>query len=186
MKCTECGGTLTKSVGDHLYVESGLDNVILRNVTKYECESCGAKSVSIERMAQLHRLLAHIIATKPARLVPAEVRFIRDHLELSNKDFATLMGVTEGQASRWTSSEPIGVPAERFLRMIATLGPIVISADTLGVSKAEIRKPKESELLEDVRATLRALPSKDEPVKEVPVRVRRTANDWKPEQVASA
>jgi DNA-binding transcriptional regulator YiaG len=183
MKCTECGNAMTKSVGDHVYRESGMDHVILRNVVKYDCESCGAKRVQIERMAQLHRLLAHIIATKPARLLPSEVRFIRDHLELSNRDFAMVMGVSETQASRWTSSEPIGVPAERFLRMLATMGPIVLAA---GASSVTLGRIKDNEFVADVRATLGALPSKDEPVKEMPVRIRRTANDWKAEPLVAA
>src|SRR5262245_38491563 len=116
MKCTECGNKMTRSVVDHVYRESGLDNVILHGVTKYTCESCGAERVQIPHMGPLHRAIAQAIAHKPARLVPAEVRFLRDHLDLSNKEFAALMGVSPEQASRWTSSEPIGVPAERFLR----------------------------------------------------------------------
>ena len=179
MKCTECGNAMTKSVGDHVYRESGMEHVILRNVIKYDCESCGAKRVNIPAIAQLHRLLAHIIATKPARLIPSEVRFIRDHLELSNKDFAILMGVSETQASRWTSSEPIGVPAERFLRMLATMGPIVLAA---GAPTVTLGKIKDDEFVADVRSTLANLPSKDEPIKELPIKIRRNSTDWRHEQ----
>lgn len=181
MKCTECGHSLTKSVSDHKYLESGMDHVVLRNVPHYDCAKCGHHSVVIERMAQLHRLLAHIIATKPARLIPSEVRFIRDHLELTNRDFAIVMGVSETQASRWTSSEPIGVPAERFLRMLATIGPIVVTQ----APRVELGVVSETELVADMRATLGSLPSKDEPARELPVRIRRTASDWKQEQSAS-
>jgi DNA-binding transcriptional regulator YiaG len=169
---------MTKSVGDHVYRESGMDHVILRNITKYHCDNCGAKNIQIVAMAQLHRLLAELIARKPARLLPSEVRFIRDHLELSNKDFAILMGVTETQTSRWTSSEPIGVPAERFLRMLATIGPVVLASRD---ASAVLSKLKEGEFIADVAETLHRLPSKDEPVKEVPIKVRRSNSDWKPE-----
>lgn len=183
MKCTECGNAMTKSVGDHVYLESGMEHVVLQNVTKYECESCGAKRVTIPAIAQLHRLLAHVIATKPARLIPSEVRFIRDHLELSNKDFAILMGVSETQASRWTTSEPIGVPAERFLRILATMGPIVLVAGTPSVTLGKIN---DGEFISDVRSTLAHLPSKDEPARELPLRVRRNSADWKLEPQATA
>jgi DNA-binding transcriptional regulator YdaS (Cro superfamily) len=111
------------------------------------------------------------------------VRFIRDHLELSNKDFAILMGVSETQASRWTSSEPIGVPAERFLRMLATMGPVVLAAGTPSVTLGKI---KDAELVSDVRSTLANLPSKDEPAKELPFRVRRNSAGWKIELQATA
>ena len=182
MKCTECGNAMTKSIGDHRYRESGMEHVILHNVTRYECESCGAKRVNIPAIAQLHRLLAQIISTKPARLIPSEVRFIRDHLELSNKDFAILMGVSETQASRWTSSEPIGVPAERFLRMLATMGPLVLAG---GAPHVALGKVKEEELVSDIRSTLASLPSKDEPAKELPLRVRRNSGDWKVDHQAA-
>src|SRR5215216_60908 len=104
MKCIECGNAMTKTVGDHLYIESGLDNVVLHNITKLHCESCGAKRLQIAAMGKLHNAIALAIASKPARLEPQEVRFLRDHLELSNKDFAELMGVSEHQASRWVST----------------------------------------------------------------------------------
>jgi len=55
------------------------------------------------------------------------VRFVRDHLGLSNTQFAELMGVTPTQSSRWTNSEAIGLPAERFLRVLATLGPDLLN-----------------------------------------------------------
>jgi len=80
-------------------------------------------------MGPLHRAIAHAIAIKPTRLMPKEVRFLRDHLDLGNKEFAELMGVSPEQASRWTS-DPIGVPAERLLRLIAVMGPDTIAART--------------------------------------------------------
>jgi DNA-binding transcriptional regulator YiaG len=176
MKCTECGNAMTKSIGDHVYRESGMEHVLLKGVTKYGCESCGAKRIQIVAIGQLHHLLAEIIAKKPARLVPSEVRFIRDHLELSNRDFAVLMGVTEAQASRWTNSESMGVPAERFLRVLAILGPETIAQRNL--PQVEMVSMSTTKGLIE---TLGHLPSKDEPVANVPINIRRSSSDWKSE-----
>jgi putative zinc finger/helix-turn-helix YgiT family protein len=176
MKCTECGNAMTKSVGQHHYTESGLDNVILHSVTKYECESCGAKRVVIPAVAQLHRTIARELARKPARLVPAEVAFLRDHLELSNKEFADLMGVSPEHASRWTSSDQIGVPAERFLRMLAVLGPEAVAQRKARSTLKEQLEVNVGEIVE----TLGYLPSRDEPVREVSIGLRRAgAAGWK-------
>lgn len=176
MKCTECGNAMTKSIGDHLYTESGLDNVILHGIAKYECESCGAKRVVISAVAQLHRTIARELARKPARLVPAEVAFLRDHLDLSNKEFADLMGVSPEHASRWTSSDQIGVPAERFLRMLAVIGPEAIA---LRKKRPTIKEQFEIDVGELVE-TLGDLPSKDEPVRAVAIGLRRAgATGWK-------
>lgn len=176
MKCTECGNAMTKSIGDHLYTESGLDNVILHGITKYECERCGAKRVVIPAIAQLHRTIARELARKPARLLPAEVAFLRDHLELSNKEFADLMGVSPEHASRWTSSDQIGVPAERFLRMLAIFGPEAIARRK---QRPTIKEQFEIDVREIVE-TLGELPSKDAPVREVSIGLRRAgAAGWK-------
>ncbi len=176
MKCNECGNAMVKSVGDHHYTESGLDNVILHGVTKYECARCGARRVVIPAVAQLHRTIARELARKPARLVPAEVAFLRDHLELSNREFAELMGVSPEQASRWTTSDQIGVPAERFLRMLAVLGPEAIA-------QRKKRPSIRDQFVIDVGAivvTLGDLPSRDEPVREVSIGLRRGgAAGWK-------
>jgi DNA-binding transcriptional regulator YiaG len=172
---------MTRSIGDHVYRESGMDHVLLKGVTKYSCKSCGAKRIQIVAIGQLHRLLAEIIAKKPARLLPSEVRFIRDHLELSNRDFAMLMGVTEAQASRWTNSESMGVPAERFLRILAILGPETIAQRNL--PQVEMSSTLATKGLIE---TLGHLPSKDEPVANVPINIRRSSSDWRPEPLPVA
>lgn len=176
MKCTECSNTMTKSIGDHHYTECGLDNVILHGITLLECESCGAKRAVIPAMAQLHRAIARALARKPARLVPAEVAYLRDHLDLSNKEFAELMGVSPEHTSRWASSEPIGVPAERFLRMLAIIGP-----DAVAVRK---KRPSIDEQFEidvaELVGALGTLPPRDAPAREVPIGLRRAGSaGWK-------
>ncbi|HEX8114146.1 MAG TPA: YgiT-type zinc finger protein [Kofleriaceae bacterium] len=185
MKCTECGNKMTRSVVDHVYRESGLDNVILHGITRYRCESCGAERVQIPNMGPLHRAIARAIAHKPARLVPAEVRFLRDHLELSNKDFAALMGVTPEQASRWTSSEPIGVPAERFLRTLALLGPGVVSLDQ-GDDREDDSLPDPELSPSLFKALLRELPPPSTAPREVPIDLRRAPSGWKLEAHAAS
>ncbi len=182
MKCTECGSAMTKTTGDHLYTESGLDNVTLRNTTKYDCSKCGAKRVNILAMAQLHKAIAIALANKPSRLRSIEVKYLRDYLDLSNKDFAELMGVTEGQASRWTTTEQIGVPAERLLRMFVTLGPEVMAARaaTTGEQKAVELHP---ELVLKVLAALRT--ATDEAARTTPIHVRREKDAWRSEVATS-
>lgn len=88
------------------------------------------------------------------------------------------MGVTDAQASRWTSSEPIGVPAERFLRILAVLGPVALAQRNLPEAKALPTKG----LIE----TLGHLPSKDEPVMKVEIKVRRNSTDWRSEPLPAA
>jgi putative zinc finger/helix-turn-helix YgiT family protein len=184
MKCTECGNVMTKSVGDHVYRESGLDNVTLRNVTTYACESCGAKRVLIPNMGPLHRAIALALADKPARLLPQEVRFIRDHLGLSNKQFAEIMGVRPEQSSRWVGEDPIGIPAERFLRVLATMGPELVASpedDAEHVEKSSVPAPQLEEVTRELRGMLAHLPAQSSEAKPVDIRLRRQTSGWSAE-----
>ncbi len=184
MKCTECGNAMAKSVGDHVYRESGMDHVILRNTTTYACESCGAKRVQIVAMAQLHRAIAGALAQKPARLLSSEVRFLRDYLELTNKGFAALMGVTEHQASRWTSTDVMGVPAEHFLRMLATLGPFALASDE--PAEVAIKPPMTEALFRSLGDTIKSFPSRGEGATTLPIKAQRGRSEWNAVVQASA
>jgi DNA-binding transcriptional regulator YiaG len=187
MKCTECGNVLTKSVGDHVYRESGMAHVVLRNTATYTCESCGAKRVQIVAMAQLHRALASVLAQKPARLIPSEVRFLRDYLELTNKGFAALMGVTEHQASRWGGTDPMGVPAEHFLRMLTTLGPIALALVSDEPAEVAALKPPTTEaLFRSLGDTLKSFPSRSAGATTLQIRAQRVRSDWNAVVQASA
>jgi DNA-binding transcriptional regulator YiaG len=191
MKCPECGSTMKKTVGDHVYRESGMDHVILRNLTKYTCPEDGRSFIQIPAVGQLHRVLALAIAGKPARLIPSEVRFIRDHLALSNTQFAELMGVTSTQSSRWTNSEAIGPQAELFLRVLATLGPDVVkpatekpsrtTSETTGMTRAGFAE----EALEKLARVIHRLPPPSAEPKTVKIRFRRSGAGWKQDAAMS-
>lgn len=138
VKCTTCEGVMRASIADRPYLVGGLPHVVLGNVTTHRCPRDGASFVEIERIGQLHRLLAEILANKPARLLPSEVRFLRDHLELSNRDFARVFGVLESQSSRWTSTahpEQMSLAAEHFLRALAPMAPIELETDAEGMTR---------------------------------------------------
>lgn len=197
MKCTECGSTMKKTVGDHVYRESGMDHVVLRNITKYTCPEDGSVFVQIPVIGKLHRALAHAIAEKPARLVPSEVRFLRDHLDLSNTQFADIMGVSPTQSSRWTTSEPIGPQAERFLRVLAVLGPELVkpmdqghppASEPLTMSEENVGETRAyfaEETLGEMSKVIKQLPSLSPEVKSVKIGLRRSNAGWKQDAAMS-
>ncbi len=65
MKCTECGGNLLKSRGDHEY-NAGIKGVTvtLLDIEHLECAKCGRKSFEIQRIGQLHRDLEAAATTR--------------------------------------------------------------------------------------------------------------------------
>jgi DNA-binding transcriptional regulator YiaG len=168
---------MKKTVEDHLYTESGLDNVILRHVTKYVCPEDGSAFVQIPALSQLHRTLALALAEKPARLIPSEVRFLRDHLGLSNTRFAELMAVTPTQSSRWTTTEQIGPQAERFLRVLVALGPERISGGDSACTAEQT--------LGELAQVIDRLPPSSAEAKDVKIGLRRSGAGWKQDATMS-
>lgn len=117
MKCSECGGKLKKTVGDHKYVESGLDNIVLVNIPIYHCQSCKEKEVGIPKIKELHLMIAFLILFKSVRLNGAEARYLRKHLGYTAEDLADKFGVKRVTVARWESEEKsIGLVHDKQLR----------------------------------------------------------------------
>jgi putative transcriptional regulator len=65
------------------------------------------------------------VISRPHRLAPQEIRFLRKWLGWSGQDFAKHFGVTPTTVSRWESvkdSEPMSATADRLLRMSVAHG----------------------------------------------------------------
>jgi putative zinc finger/helix-turn-helix YgiT family protein len=100
------------------YSSCGLP-VTLVNVEVGRCEACGGSEVAIPAIEQLHRLIAHDVATKRERLTPQEIRYLRKWLGHSGADFAAVVGVTPETVSRWENGGlEMALPAERLLRLL--------------------------------------------------------------------
>lgn len=119
MKCIECGSTMTTTRENYRDKESGLPNVILRNIEVRRCRRCGEEEVVIPNMVELHRVIAAGVINKQARLTSPEIRFLRKHLGLTGVSMAELMGVTPETISRWENGKEVpGRTADRLLRML--------------------------------------------------------------------
>jgi DNA-binding transcriptional regulator YiaG len=80
------------------------------------------RAVASPAVEALHQSIASALASKAQRLQPSEVRFLRKHLGLSGRDFASLLRVTPGTVSRWENpkreSGHIGETSELLLRTL--------------------------------------------------------------------
>jgi putative transcriptional regulator len=118
--CRTCNeGETTTTTETHLYVESGLPNVVLHGVNVRRCPKCGAFEVLLPRVTELHRVIANGIIHKLARLSGAEVKFLRKHLGWSGADLADHMGVDPTTVSAWENErKAFGTSSDRLLRLI--------------------------------------------------------------------
>jgi putative transcriptional regulator len=125
--CRTCHEEEMKTTTEnHLYVESGLPNVVLLGVDVRRCPKCGAFEVLLPRVAELYRVIANAVIHKPARLSGAEVKFLRKHLGWSGADFAAHMGVDPTTVSAWENErKTFGTSSDRLLRlMVARQAPV--------------------------------------------------------------
>ena len=126
MTCAQCGKTMTTKRENWRYDASGLPGITLLGVEVSRCKGCGEYEVAIPRIEALHKAIAQALIRKPAKLTPAEIRFLRKHLGWSGVEFGKAIGTTPETVSRWEAgATPMGLQADRLLRlMVAHLQPI--------------------------------------------------------------
>jgi len=100
------------------YTECGLRNIWLRNGYTIR-ETPYGEAVSIHDVEGLHRAIGLYLVDNKPRLNGAEIRFLRKELDLSQRDLADLLGVSEVTLRGWEKGRGrIPKPAERLLRSL--------------------------------------------------------------------
>lgn len=100
------------------YTASGLPDVWLMNGFHREDTPYGP-AVRIEDADGLHLALARAIVTAKKPFAPAELRFLRKLLALSQANLARLLGVSDQTVARWEKGETtFDAAAERLVRFI--------------------------------------------------------------------
>lgn len=153
MTCLTCGASMETQRQNYRYDASGLA-VTLIDVEVSRCSRCGEREVSIPRIEDLHRAIAHEVICKTARLAPHEIRFLRKYLGWSASAFARRMGVEPATVSRWeTGAKPIGSIADRLVRlMVAHMQPTAdYSLEILGQVQDEQDVPVRLDLEADAQ-----------------------------------
>lgn len=119
MKCADCGGKLKTTGSTHRYVESGLPGVVLRGVSVRKCQACDSEEVAIPNLVGLHRCIAATLVARKSALSAVELRFLRQFLGHSSKDFAKTLGVAPETLSRWeNASRDIPPVVDRVVRLL--------------------------------------------------------------------
>ena len=118
MKCPRCKKAMDCRVGEHHYLESGLDDIILGGVEIYSC-SCGEEVVSIPSVPKLHALIGQALIEKGSLLTGSEIRFLRKNVGLTGKRLADIMAVANATISRWESgAQAVSRSHDRLLRLL--------------------------------------------------------------------
>ena len=122
--CTNCGSTARNVRGNYLFRESGLNNVVLKNIEIVKCDECGNEDPIIRKLNDVMRVLALAVIEKPYPLVGEEIRYLRKYLGMGQDAFAALLKSEKAVLSRWENNrEAAGARSDLLIRAIAlTLG----------------------------------------------------------------
>jgi len=150
MYCPICNGEMTETRGDHLYVESGLDNVLLHGIPIFKCGE-GHRLPTIPNVGSLHDAIAQTLIEKRARLAGREVRFLRKHMGLKAVELAKLLGITKQRMSQLENErDVVSNQTDRLIRAAYALKKVEENGDV-------------SRVVTLVRKVLPHIARKDEP-----------------------
>lgn len=107
MKCPKCNSELSrKKVSRYHFLESGLSNVYLGNISVDYCPN--HKEIATPDLPKLQGLLDVIlvdIILNPQLLRGDEIRYLRQSIDSTQAGFAELLGVTSNTVARWEREE---------------------------------------------------------------------------------
>jgi len=140
--------------GDYPFPESGLPNVVLKDIRLLKCPECGNVEPLIHGAKGLMRTLALAVIHKPTPLCGVEIRFLRKHIGWKAIEMAGVLGVDKTTFSKWENDQvPIGPQSDRLLRLIVK-GRIL--AEELHTAAVEaVRKDRFNKLLELINVDYR-------------------------------
>lgn len=100
MKCSECGAEMVVS-HEPLTEEYRGEQITVKGLEYQVCPECGEVSMSLEEADKQAREMARVYASRHAILTPAQIKEIRDRLQLTQKQFETIVGVASPSVCRW-------------------------------------------------------------------------------------
>lgn len=119
MKCEICKNQIkVKEVKTYRDEDSGLPNLVLKNVKVEYCSICSTETPLIPRVLVLLQTVARAIVEKPAPLIGEEIRFLRKNLRIKAQDFAKMIRTKKETLSRWENNEQaIGLQSDLVIRL---------------------------------------------------------------------
>ncbi len=101
------------------YTRCGLPNVYLLNGFDAESDEIGERFVSVKDVAGLHHAIGLHLVSNRKSLSPAEIRFLRRTMDLTQSELGRKLGQSDQTVARWEKGKTeIPGPADRLLRLM--------------------------------------------------------------------
>lgn len=136
----------SEPIGELLhYRECGLDNIWLANGWKVKQTPFG-RGLSISALDELFDALAMHLAEQSSEPSAKELRYLRQHLDMTQMQLGALLGLSEQQVARWEKDQSeIGAPTWRLLRLLVLERagvPIEIESRLKAATSPSDKRPK--------------------------------------------
>jgi DNA-binding transcriptional regulator YiaG len=130
------------------YTACGLDNIYLLNGFKREPID-GEEYVTVEDLDGLWKAIGlHLVTTRKA-LAPKEIRFLRQHMDMTQAELGARLRVSDQTVARWEKDQcDLPGPADLMLRVLFLGSPVA--------------QPEGNELLREIIKLLDELQERDE------------------------
>ena len=104
---------------EYHFTDGGLRNVWLHNGFSVKQTPYG-KAVAIEDLDGLVLTICKTLVRKPGKLTGAEFRYLRQHLDLSQKSLARSFGNSEQSVAIWEKASKVPLWADKHIRVLWT------------------------------------------------------------------
>lgn len=120
-RCSNCGENAKRVRTNYLFRESGLNNVVLKDIEVIKCHHCGNEDPVIHRLADVMKQIARALVEKPFALRGEEIRFLRKYLGMNGDTFAGFLHADKSVLSRWENNQAgIGSKSDLLIRAIVS------------------------------------------------------------------
>jgi DNA-binding transcriptional regulator YiaG len=133
------------------YMECGLPDIYLLNGFSVESHD-GEDYVSVENVDGLWKAIGLNLVTRKKLLDPKEIRFLRNQMDMTQSELASLLRVDDQTVARWEKGHAKEMP-----------GPADISLRSLFLS-SEVAQPEGSQILGRWMKIVEELVERDSPV----------------------
>jgi YgiT-type zinc finger domain-containing protein len=158
IRCSNCargsmvaGRTKSHDIGPLL----GLDEVLLEGAPALVCNNCEHVMLEGEVVEGARHEVARLIVQDGAPLAAAEVRFLRETLDMTQAQLAERLDITRVTVTRWEAGEELG-PVQSFA--LRTLASWALDGERLAKAVSSPNAPKRPRSARPLRvagATLR-------------------------------
>ena len=119
-KCGECGGRMAQSF-EAISVDLRGETITVVGIDHGRCSQCGEAYLDLEATERLQQDAVRQLREARGLLTPAEIRGLRDSLELSQAGLEELLGTGPKTVVRWEKGTVFqSVTADKLMRLLVT------------------------------------------------------------------